>query len=116
MNGISILWIKLQRLCGLPCFHKQERKKQIALAEEYSTDMCLFTKEDMFCLGCHSDTLSEKMCGDCEIRKCGHEKAFTTCAACDVFPCAVLENRFGPESDQMNQLKQLAVKYNRQKG
>lgn len=44
---------------------------QIRLANEYSTDTCKFSKEDMYCLGCHSDMVSQKMCGDCEMRKKG---------------------------------------------
>lgn len=65
--------------CGLNCNEcpiylasvEKDTAKQIVLAKEYSTDACKFSEEDMFCLGCHSNTLSEKMCGDCEIRKRG---------------------------------------------
>ncbi len=62
--------------CGLKCNEcpvyqasvSRNTAEQIRLAEEYSTDTCKFTKEDMYCLGCHSDMPSQKMCGDCEIR------------------------------------------------
>ncbi len=46
-------------------------EEQIRLAAEYSTDTCQFSPEDMYCLGCHSDTPSQKMCSDCEIRNRG---------------------------------------------
>lgn len=67
--------------CGLNCKECEiylasvsgDAEKQIQLAEAYSTDTCRFLEADMFCLGCHSDTLSEKMCGDCEIRNRGME-------------------------------------------
>ncbi len=65
--------------CGLHCEEcpvylatvNKDDEKQKLLAKEYSTDTCTFSKEDMICLGCHSDTVSEKMCGDCEHRTCG---------------------------------------------
>ena len=81
--------------CGLNCNEcpiylasiSQNTAEQIRLAHDYSTDACKFSKEDMYCLGCHSDTVSQKMCGDCEIRMCG-----------------------GDNSDRLNNLKQLAMK------
>lgn len=67
--------------CGLDCREcavylasvNGDTNRQEELAKEYSTESHRFSKEDMFCQGCHSDTVSEKMCGDCEIRKCGIE-------------------------------------------
>lgn len=69
--------------CGLNCTEcsvylasvSKDTEKQARLAEEYSTDNCKFTQEDMYCLECHSDTLSEKMCRDCDIRKRNIEKS-----------------------------------------
>ena len=103
--------------CGLNCNEcpvylasiSKNTEKQIILAKEYSTDTCKFSKDDMFCLGCHSDTLSDKMCGGCEIRKCGVERAFKNCAECTEFPCSLLEKQMGDSSDSMNRLKQLAA-------
>lgn len=105
--------------CGLNCNQcpvylasiTKNTEKQIILAKEYSTDTCKFSKDDMFCLGCHSDTLSDKMCGGCEIRKCGIEKTSGSCAACAEFPCSILETYLGVNSDSLNNLKELAAKY-----
>lgn len=85
--------------CGLNCNEcsiylasiSNNTAEQIQLAKAYSTDTCEFSKEDMYCLGCHSGTTSEKMCGGCEIRKCGTEK-------CD-------------NTESINSLKQLAAEY-----
>ena len=60
--------------CGLDCNEcpvylasiENNTARQIQLAREYSTDTCKLWREDMHCLGCHSDTVSEKMCVDCE--------------------------------------------------
>ena len=84
---------------------------QIQLAREYSTDTCKFSKEDMYCLGCHSDTVSPKMCGDCQIRICGMKKSYGSCAECDEFPCSTLRENLDDSSDNMNNLKQLVIKY-----
>ncbi|MCB6202672.1 DUF3795 domain-containing protein [Extibacter muris] len=105
--------------CGLNCNEcpvylasiSKNIEKQIILAKEYSTDTRKFSKDDMFCLGCHSDTLSDKMCEGCEIRKCGIEKTSGSCAACAEFPCSILETYLGVNSDSLNNLKQLAAKY-----
>jgi hypothetical protein len=66
-------------LFTLPQFNNND-EEQIRLAKEYSTNTCVFSKDDMFCLGCHSDTHSEKMCGDCAIRNCGVKKSCNICA------------------------------------
>lgn len=105
--------------CGLNCDEcliylasvSKNTTEQIGLAKEYSTDTSEFSKEDMFCLGCHSDTVSEKMCGGCEIRKCGIEKACGNCARCAGFPCSILETYLGDNSDSLHSLIQLAAKY-----
>lgn len=105
--------------CGLKCGEcpvylasvSKNKAQQIKLAKEYSTDTWKFSEEDMYCLGCHSDTLSEKMCGACEIRKCGVEKALKNCAGCAEFPCPILGKYLDANSDNLNTLKQLAAKY-----
>lgn len=105
--------------CGLNCKEcpvylvsiSKNTVDQKRLAKEYSTDICKFTKEDMYCLGCHSDVVSKKMCGDCEIRTCGIKKPYGSCAECDEFPCSTLEKYLGNNSDHLNNLKQLAAKY-----
>ncbi|MCI8373011.1 MAG: DUF3795 domain-containing protein [Lachnospiraceae bacterium] len=109
--------------CGLKCREcpvyratvSKDSEKQIALAVEYSTDDCQFTKEDMICLGCHSDMPSENMCRDCEIRTCGIEKACKNCAECDSFPCSVLDKYLDDSSVQRNNLMQLAAAYKKAK-
>lgn len=104
--------------CGLDCKEcpvylasvSKNTAEQIRLADEYSDGTGKFSKEDMYCLGCHSDAVSQKMCGDCEIRLCGVKKSFGTCAECDEFPCSTLEENLGADSDNLNALKQLAMK------
>ena len=105
--------------CGLNCGEcsvylasvRKDTAGQIRLADEYSTDTYKFSKEDMYCLGCHSDTVSPKMCGDCQIRICGMKKSYGSCAECDEFPCSTLRENVDDNSDNMNNLKQLAIKY-----
>jgi len=105
--------------CGLNCDECQiylasineNTNEQLRLAKEYSTDTCKFTKEDMFCLGCHSEKVSEKMCGDCEIRECGTKRSCGNCAECDDFPCLILKKYLGENSDSLNNLKQLATEF-----
>lgn len=88
--------------CGLNCGEcavylapvRKDTAGRIRLADEYSTDTYKFSKEDMYCLGCHSDTVSQKMCGDCEIRLCGTKKSYKSCAECGSFPCSTLEKKF----------------------
>lgn len=105
--------------CGLQCrecpvyLATAGRKEdlQARLADEYSTDTVLFTKEDMVCMGCHSHAPSEKMCGGCAIRACCMEKSCRHCAECSEFPCKVLSQALTGNPDQMTVLKQLADKY-----
>lgn len=57
--------------------------------------------EDINCDGCHSTSnrLLE-YCSNCEIRKCGMEKKFTTCADCKEQPCDHLTkfHTFSPDA------------------
>ncbi len=108
--------------CGLNCgecavylasVHK-DTAGQIRLADEYSTDTYKFSKEDMYCLGCHSDMVSQKMCGDCDIRLCGTKKSYKSCAECGDFPCSMLEKNLGDNSDNLNRLRQLAAEYKKE--
>lgn len=59
----------------------------------------------MFCLGCHCDTLSGKMCGGCERRKCDIEKSYRNCAKCDSFPCNILKKYLGYSSNSFSFVK-----------
>lgn len=105
--------------CGLNCnecliylaFVSKNTAEQIRLANKYSTDTGRFSKEDMDCLGCHSDTVSQKMYDDCKIRLCGAKKSYGSCAECDEFPCSTLEENLGNNSDNLNNLKQLAINH-----
>lgn len=107
--------------CGLNCGEcpiylvsiNQNAEEQVRLAKEYSTETCNFSKTDIYCLGCHSETTSEKMCGGCEIRKCGKEKPFKNCAECNNFPCAILEKYLEEKSEGLNKLKQIATEFRR---
>ena len=68
--------------CGLNCGEcavylasvRKDTAEQIRLADEYSTDTYKFSKEDMYCLGCHSDTVSPKMCGGLSNKDMRYEK------------------------------------------
>lgn len=108
--------------CGLNCGEcavylasvRKDTAGQIRLADEYSTDTYKFSKEDMYCLGCHSDTVSQKMCGDCEIRLCCTKKSYKSCAECGGFPCSTLEKNLGDNSDNLNRLRQLAAEYKKE--
>ena len=103
--------------CGLDCREcavylasvNGDTKRQEELAKEYSTESHRFSKEDMFCQGCHSDTVSEKMCGDCEIRKCSREKSWRNCGECDSYPCSVLVQYSGDDSDNLKNLRRIAA-------
>ena len=105
--------------CGLNCDEcpvylasiSQNADEQVRLAKEYSTVTCKFSKADMYCLGCHSEVISEKMCGGCEIRKCGAEKSCKNCAECNDFPCPILEKYLGENSEGLNKLKQIAAEF-----
>ena len=105
--------------CGLDCNKcpvylasiSKNVAEQIRLATEYSTGTYKFSKEDMYCLGCHSDIVSQKMCENCEIRICSVKKSYGSCAECVDFPCSILVKNLGDNSDNLNTLKQLAIKY-----
>lgn len=89
--------------CGLKCDEcpvytasvSKNTAEQIRLAKEYSTDDYQFSKEDMVCFGCHSEFTSKKMCGDCEIRKCGVERAGKNVRSVRSFPVRYLKNSWG---------------------
>lgn len=105
--------------CGLNCTKcsvylasiKKDTSEQSRLAKEYSTATCIFSKEDIFCLGCQSKNFSMKICGGCEIRNCCIEKTCTNCAECNEFPCLMLEKYLGNNPDSLDNLKQLAIEY-----
>ncbi len=104
--------------CGLNCKEcpvwqasvRMDTAAKIRLAEEYSTDTCKFSKEDMFCMGCHSDMVSQKMCGDCEIRICVLKTGYKSCAECHDFPCSISERSLNHNSNNLELQKQSDMK------
>ena len=85
--------------CGLKC---DECPVYTASVSKNTAEQSRLAKE-------YSEFTSKKMCGDCEIRKCGVERAGKNCAECTEFPCSLLEEQLGDSSDGLNRLKQLAA-------
>lgn len=90
--------------CGLSCHecptfiatqnNDVDKKKEVAeqWSKQYNTNL---KHEDIVCDGCLSeDGRLFKHCQVCEIRKCGMEKNVATCAHCDDYICAKLDNFF----------------------
>lgn len=84
--------------CGLNCkdceAYKATQEKDVEtlakIAERWSEqDNASYVPEDMICEGCDGDKLN-KYCQDCEVRGCGMENRFKTCAECDEYPCKKL--------------------------
>lgn len=86
------------------------RKK---LAKQYSTKKCIFTEEDMNCLGCHSNMAKKsKMCGNCEIRNCKSNKDISNCGECEKYPCKLIK-KYVPDG---NENSEFLNKINNRKG
>ncbi|HEX7491473.1 MAG TPA: DUF3795 domain-containing protein [Candidatus Limnocylindrales bacterium] len=85
--------------CGLDCaacpaFHAVERLtvgERQAVADKWNGEFGgTHTLADIDCLGCTHEGRHAPYCSECEIRKCGAEKAVATCAECSDFNCARL--------------------------
>ena len=70
---------------------QKDKALQETLAKEYSTKNSLFVAADMICKGCKAKVVSEKMCGFCEMRRCGIEKKVDNCGMCAEYPCTKIE-------------------------
>ncbi len=101
--------------CGIKCSEcpvylatsHDDDMRRVELAEEYTSDHCHFEKEDINCRGCHSDLLSHKMCGCCEIRLCAVKREIATCAQCEDYPCEYIERYVPLESENRKRLDRL---------
>jgi hypothetical protein len=86
--------------CGLDCgecpaFHAVERltlDERQAVADKWNVEFGgSHTVEAIDCVGCtHAGKHSPHCENSCEIRKCGLEKAVTTCAECADYGCEKL--------------------------
>ena len=93
---------KLIACCGIECQECEARKvtikKNRKLKDAYTIKCChLFnspglTFEDINCMGCRTEGLKSKYCGDiCEIRKCVEFKGLNTCGDCiDIDFCDII--------------------------
>lgn len=89
--------------CGLICnecpafiaTEKNDRKQMKKLAREWSSENYKVSPEEVKCTGCHAESkVVFKFCIECEIRKCGIEKAIDNCGYCDEYPCEKLNIPF----------------------
>ena len=85
--------------CGLDCgacpaFHAAERLTQDerrAVADKWNVEFGPgHTAADIDCVGCTHHGRHAPYCGECEIRRCGEEKAVATCAECADYDCRKL--------------------------
>ncbi len=85
--------------CGLECANCDayiayknddlELKKKLAKTwNELSGEN--LTTEEVFCEGCKSSNRPGK-CANCQVRSCCASKEIETCAQCEDFPCAEIE-------------------------
>lgn len=99
-------------ICGLLCDEcmiyvatvEEDDGLKERLAMEYSVPGYSFRKEDMTCKGCHSEEVSKKMCGACEIRNCAQEKGHETCADCFGFPCEIYDKYMPGDAENRHRL------------
>lgn len=103
--------------CGLKCSdcpvfiatQTNDDKLKAELAEQYSTEECQFQPEDMVCAGCRAtEGINKKMCEPCEIRICGRERGHAICAACEDYPCDLINVYVPLESENRRLLDDLA--------
>lgn len=82
--------------CGLDCgacpaFHATERltpDERQAVADKWNVEFGPgHTVADIDCAGCTHEGRHAPYCSECDIRKCGEEKAVATCAECTDFDC-----------------------------
>ena len=103
--------------CGLSCHecptfiatqnNNDDKRKEVAeqWSKQYHTDL---KPEDIICDGCLSESGTLfKHCQVCEIRKCCIEKNVITCAHCDNFICAKLDNFFNLAPECKDLLKEI---------
>jgi hypothetical protein len=85
--------------CGLDCaacpaYHGSERltmEQRAEVAVKWNAEFGgTHTAEDIDCVGCAGEGRHAPYCSQCEIRKCGVEKAVATCAECVDYGCEKL--------------------------
>lgn len=108
MEYISYCGIKCKNCPVYAATYRNDDAMRIQLAKDYSTDQCIFTKDDMNCRGCHSEMVKDsKMCGNCEIRNCANDKNISTCADCTSYPCNLIDKHLPVESDNRKTLDEI---------
>jgi hypothetical protein len=82
--------------CGLDCgacpaFHAVERltvEERQAVADKWNVEFGgTHAVADIDCVGCAHEGHHAPYCLECEIRKCGAERAVATCAECADYGC-----------------------------
>jgi hypothetical protein len=74
--------------------------------EKYGIKISLADITD--CDGCRADTgRIFSQCQECEIRKCAKQKDLENCAACNDYPCKILEKFFQDDPDARNRLEMI---------
>ena len=111
---------KIIAYCGLSCHEcptfiatqNDDNIKRAEVAEQWSKQYnAEIRPEEIFCDGCLSEGGKLfKHCQVCEIRKCGMEKGIVTCAHCDDFICAKLDNFFNLVPECKDLLKEIKEK------
>ncbi len=90
--------------CGLVCDRceafiatkKNDNALRVEVAEKWARLYGAPIKpEDINCTGCRATGVKTVYCQQlCAIRKCASGRTLSTCADCDDYPCAVLEQMF----------------------
>jgi hypothetical protein len=91
-------------VCGLDCaacpaFHASEKlsiAERQKIADQWSKEYNgSFKATDIDCVGCTTkDGVHIGYCSACQIRLCGQEKGYASCAQCPQFSCEKLEGFF----------------------
>lgn len=93
---------KVVAFCGLNCVECEAYKatqendmvKIARIAERWSGQGDIDYKAgDLICDGCLGDRLT-KYCQKCEVRECGLEKGYRSCAQCDEYVCGKLRKEW----------------------
>jgi hypothetical protein len=100
---------KMTAYCGLNCAEcptylatqKDDDRLREKTARQWSGQLKMeFKASDMNCDGCKMENgRLFGFCNACEVRKCGREKGVATCAHCNEYGCAKIQEMFKLEPD-----------------
>ena len=94
---------RLVSMCGLVCTDcgafkatkANDTDAALRVAAEWSQQFHVDVKlHHVWCEGCTRPGRKCAHCGECEIRACGLQRGFSTCADCGDFPCERLQGFF----------------------